>query len=257
MIDIHSHILPGIDDGARNVEESMDLIRQAYSNGVTDIIVTPHYMTGSDYISDNAEKRKVITRLKYYVKKEKIPINIYLGNEVFVENDMLKYKKNKQITTLNNSKYLLFELPLNYKFNGLNDVVFNLEANKIIPVIAHPERYACVKEDPSIIEDLINKGVLFQCNLGSFLGVYGKKSKEIVILLLKHHAITFMGSDIHRSGNEFYNRIDEVKNIMRKYIDDSEIEDIFVNNAKRVLEKNVITKSKFTPFKKTLFGNWK
>ncbi len=257
MIDIHSHILPGIDDGAKTIKDSMKIIKQAYYNGVTDIIVTPHYMLGSDYVCDNQEKRKLVTKLRLYVKKANIPVSIYLGNEVFVENDMLQLKKDKQIMTLNNSKYLLFELPLNYKYNGLGDVIFNLECNDIIPIIAHPERYSCIKENPSLIEDLIDKGVLFQSNLGSFLGVYGKLAKETAILLLKHHAITFIGSDTHRESNNFYSRIDEVKKIMRKYISEDEIEDLFVNNACKILAKETIRPAKYIPFKKNIFGKWK
>ena len=115
MIDIHSHILPGIDDGSKSFEESMELIRSASSNGVTDIIATPHYIVGSDYMINNEEKRKLLLKLKKQIKKEEIPINLYLGNEVFVENNMLELRKKKEITTLHNSKYLLFELPLNYK----------------------------------------------------------------------------------------------------------------------------------------------
>ena len=79
MIDIHSHILPGIDDGSKSIEESIDILKQASENGVTDIIVTPHYMLGSEYIVNNEDKRKLLTKLKRYAKKEGLEINLYLG----------------------------------------------------------------------------------------------------------------------------------------------------------------------------------
>lgn len=257
MIDIHSHILPGIDDGSRSIEESMELVKKACSNGVTDLIVTPHYMVGSDYIVNNADKKKLLDKLKRRVKKEGLEINLYIGNEVFIENNMVSLKKSKEIAALNNSKYLLFELPLNYTFNGVSDVLFDLRANGIIPVIAHPERYAFVKKDPSVIEDLIDKGALFQSNIGSFLGVYGKKAKETAILLLKHNAISFMGSDIHRKENLFYERINEVKKVLRKYVDDEEIENLFSNNAQKIIDKEIINTKDYIPFKKNIFGKWK
>lgn len=257
MIDIHSHILPGIDDGSKSFEESMNIIKKAVDANVTDLILTPHYMLGSDYTTNNVAKRKLVTKLKREVKKQKLPINLYLGNEVFVENDMHNLKRNGEIATLNNSKYLLFELPLNYKYNGIDDVLFELGCKGYRPIIAHPERYSFLKENPSLITELIDKGALFQSNLGSFLGTYGKKTREIAILFLKHHAITFIGSDIHHDKNDFYDRIDECKAIMRKYISEEEIDDLFDNNSNKILNKEEISIAKYTPFKKSLFGKWK
>ena len=257
MIDIHSHILPGIDDGSKSFEESMELIRSASSNGVTDIIATPHYIVGSDYMINNEEKRKLLLKLKKQIKKEEIPINLYLGNEVFVENNMLELRKKKEITTLHNSKYLLFELPLNYKFNGIEDLLFDLGCKGIVPVIAHPERYAFLKENPSLATRLIDAGALFQTNVGSFLGIYGKKAQETAILFLKHHAITFIGSDIHHTDKNYYELIDKAKKVMKKYISDDEIKKLFEKNAEKVLNKEEIKNVKCVPFKKGLFGKWK
>lgn len=257
MIDIHSHILPGIDDGSRSFEESIEIIKKAYDNGVTDLVVTPHYIVGSEFMVNNSEKRKLLTKLKGLLKKEKIDINLYLGNEVFVENNMPALKKASKIATINGSKYLLFELPLNYTFNGLNDVIFDLRNKGFIPIIAHPERYAFLKENPSLIEDLIDKGALFQANIGSFTGLYGKRSKEISLLFLKHHVITFVGSDVHHKSNKFYDSIEEVKKLMKKYISDEEIEDLFVNNARKVLNKEILEVANYTHIKKGLFGKWK
>lgn len=257
MIDIHSHVLPGIDDGSCSFEESIEILKKAYENGVTDLVATPHYIVGSDFTVNNAEKRKLLTKLKRLIKKENIDINIYLGNEVFVENNMSELKKTSKVATINNSKYLLFELPMNYKFNGLDDVIFGLRNKGFIPVIAHPERYAFLKENPSLIENLIDKGALFQSNIGSFIGSYGKKSKEVALLFLKHHAITFIGSDTHHTKNIFFDSIDEIKELMRKYISEEEIEDLFINNARKVLNKELIEVANYTHIKKGLFGKWK
>ena len=257
MIDIHSHILFGIDDGSKSFEESMNIIKKAVDANVTDIILTPHYMLGSDYVTNNVEKRKIISKLKREVKKQELPINLYLGNEVFVENDMDSLKNNGEITTLNNSKYLLFELPLNYVYNGIGDVLFELRCKGYIPVVAHPERYTFLKENPSLITELIDKGALFQSNIGSFLGTYGRHAKETAILFLKHHVITFMGSDIHHDTHDFYDRINECKDIMRKYVSEEEIDDLFNNNANKILNKEEISVAEYIPFKKSLFGKWK
>lgn len=257
MIDIHSHILPDIDDGARTVEESMEIIKNASKNGVTDLIVTPHFILGSDYEADNVTKRKLVTKLKRRITKEKLPINIYLGNEVFIENDMLKLKKDGLVSTLNNSRYLLFELPLNDRYIGVSDILFQLGCKGYKGIIAHPERYAIVKKDPSIVFDFIEKGALIQCNIGSFFGHYGSKAKHAAILLLKHHAISFIGSDIHHSYSDYYDKLEELKKLMRKYISEEEIEDILVNNARKILKKEMIVEPKVKPLKKNMFGKWK
>lgn len=254
MIDIHSHILYGIDDGAKTIEDSIDIIRQAAANGVTDIIVTPHFILGSTYNCNNINKKSLITKIKNKLKKENIDVSIYLGNEVFVEQDMLKLKKDGLIATLCNGKYLLFELPMNGEITGLSDIIFNLRCKGYIPVIAHPERYLNIKKNPKIVEDLLAKGALFQSNIGSFLGVYGKTAQKTAILLLKHHAITFIGSDIHHAKDNFYNSLEEVKRILLKYVSNEEVEDLLVNNASKILNKEVIETVSIKPIKKGLFG---
>ena len=257
MIDIHSHILPGIDDGSRSMDESIEILKKAQSCGVTDIIVTPHYITGSNYIVNNIDKKILLQSLKKELKKRNINIKLYLGNEVFVENNMLELKEKGEISTLNNSKYLLFELPLNYEFNGVEDVIFNLRCNKIIPIIAHPERYAYLKKNPLLIKDLIDAGALLQSNIGSFLGVYGKEAKELAILFLKHNMITFISSDIHRRNHNYYERLDELKSILIKYISEEEINNLLGENARKILNKEIIEEASYTPIKKGFFGKWK
>lgn len=257
MIDIHAHILPGIDDGSRSIDESIEILRKAYNCGVTDIIVTPHYITGSNYVVNNIDKRTLLQTLKRELKKRNIDIKLYLGNEVFVENNMLELKEKGEISTLHNSKYLLFELPLNYEFNGVEDVIFNLRCKKIIPIIAHPERYAYLKKNPTLIKDLIDAGALIQSNIGSFLGVYGKEAKKLAILFLKHNMITFIGSDIHRRNHNYYEKIDELKNILRKYIKEEEINNLLGENARKILNKETIEEASYTPIKKGFLGKWK
>ncbi len=257
MVDIHAHILPGIDDGSRSMDESIEILRKAQSCGVTDIIVTPHYIAGSNYIVNNVDKRNLLQSLKRELKKRNIDIKLYLGNEVFVENNMLELKEKGEISTLHNSNYLLFELPLNYEFNGVEDVIFNLRCKKIIPIIAHPERYTYLKKNPSLVKDLIDAGAYLQSNIGSFLGVYGKEAKELAILFLKHNMITFIGSDIHRRNHNYYERIDELKSVLKKYITEEEINNLLGENARKVLNKEIIEETSYTPIKKGLFRKWK
>ena len=257
MIDIHTHILPGIDDGSKSFDESIAILKKASKNGVTDIVLTPHFIIGSTYDADNLKKKQLFKELKIKVVEENIDINLYLGNEVFVENNMLELLENNYITTLNGSKYLLFEIPMNNSYHGLNDLIFNLRANDCIPIIAHPERYLVFKENPELIYKLIDQGALFQVNIGSFFGYYGTKAKELAFLLAKHHMVHFISSDTHHKENEFYDKIKDLKHELSKYISKKEINDLFSDNARKVLNNEDINIGEYTEFKKGIFGKWK
>lgn len=257
MIDIHSHIIPNIDDGSKSIEESLHIISYASKCGVSDIVCTPHFILGSVYNADNSKKQKLFDELKTEVKKLNIPVNLYLGNEVFVENDMLSLLTDKKITTINDSKYLLFELPMNNEFNGIRELIFNLQVNGYIPILAHPERYTHFHTNPQIIMDLKEQGVLFQCNVGSFYGHYGKSCKDMFIMLLKHHMINFISSDTHYDAHKFYEQMQLLKTDLKKYISDDEIEELLNKNAQCVLENQKLQPRESTKIEKTIFGHWK
>ena len=167
MIDIHNHILPNIDDGSKSFEESINILKQAYESGVTDIIVTPHFILGSSYSSKVKDNETILKELKNKLKLENININLYLGNEIFVENNMLELLKSKSVTSLNKSRYVLFELPMNNNFKGLKDLLFNLQVNGYIPVIAHPERYRFIKENKYLGKNVILLGLAGSYSYGT------------------------------------------------------------------------------------------
>ena len=120
MTDIHSHIIFDVDDGSSSIEESIKLIKELKNAGFDNIIMTPHYIEGSEYSSENEEKLTKLALLKEEVKKQNIDINLYLGNEIFINDHIIEGIKEDKIYTLNNSKYLLFELP----FHNLNLTIY-------------------------------------------------------------------------------------------------------------------------------------
>ena len=255
MIDIHSHILPNIDDGARELSESINIIKKAVSNGVTDIVVTPHFILGSSYSSKKSQNKKLLATLKKELKD--VPVNLYLGNEVFVDNDMVNMLKKGIISTINDSRYVLFELPMNNEFNGIKNLIIDLKLNGYVPVIAHPERYRFIKKDPTKILELIEAGALFQSNIGSVMGRYGKEAKKTLLLLLRHHAITFMGSDTHYSTDSFYDNKKECQKILSKIIDSEYITALFEGNARKALNDEFIDIETVIPFKTSVFHKYK
>ena len=224
MKDIHSHILYGIDDGSTSLEESLDLLSKLEHEGVTDIVVTPHYIIGSDYNSNNADKRKILEEVK-----KKTNIKMYLGNEVFLDNNILEYIKKKEISTINNSQYLLVEFPLTQKLNNYKEILFNLRKIGCIPIIAHPERYHYLKIEDFI--ELVESGCLLQGNITSLCGKYGRDAKKNLELLLRKHMIHVLGTDTHRHVLPIQDCVKELEKILDKKM----IEDITVNNFDKII----------------------
>ena len=257
MIDLHSHILPNIDDGSKSLEESIAIINQAVSNGVTDIIVTPHFILGSSYNKEKNANKTLLADLKTRVEAESLSINLHLGNEIFVDIEMVSLLKKKKIASLNDSRYVLFELPMNNEYKNIIKTLFDLQSAGYIPIIAHPERYRIVKENPQVIEKWQEAGAVFQSNIGSLFGRYGKEAKSTLITLLKHAAISFIASDIHHSRDTFYEDIPKLKKMLKKIVKEDYIEELFELNGKKVLNNEKIEVREIIPFKKNIFGQYK
>lgn len=233
MFDIHSHILYGIDDGSRTLEESLEVLNMANIRGITDIVVTPHYIKDSKYHSNNKEKKQLLNTLNKEMKKRNININLYLGNEVYID-EGIPSLLDTDISTINGSKYLLIELPMGSKSLILEEVLDELEDNNIIPIIAHPERYLRYYKDYDFFYQLKQRGCYLQGNIGSIYGHYGRKSKKMIKELLKRNLIDFFGSDIHHQDQHFYN-YDIKKDLLKIVKNESLVEDILINNAKRII----------------------
>ena len=233
MIDIHAHVLPGIDDGARNFDDSLDMIRGLSSCGVTDVIATPHYVNESIYVSSRSENMKLAQELNKLLNEAEIPVNVYLGNEIYIDPDILRLLKANKISTMAGSKHLLVELPLNDEYPNYLDYLQELLEQGYNIVLAHPERYSIVQDDYGVIGDLIEMGVLLQCNLGSITGKYGKEAKKVIRRIIKDKLVFAFGSDLHRPGRE-----EELQLAMKKlakYYNPRELEQVLVSNPKRLL----------------------
>lgn len=256
MIDIHCHLLNNVDDGSKSIEESINLIKQAVSKGVEKIILTPHFILDTKFnLEPNIINEKFL-ELKRQVEKENINVQLYLGNEVFIETNLVELYKENKFMTLNNSRYLLFEFSLNNYYNGTLDLLFNLKSNGIEPIIAHPERYAFIQNNPLILNDLVSHGAKLQLDLGSYYGKYGKRAKKIFILIIKKHMASFIGTDTHREKDNIYDNIESIKKDLLKYITKDEIEDLLINNPKKVINNNVID-LEYKTIKKSIFNRFK
>ena len=234
MRDIHSHIIYGIDDGSRSLEESIKLLKIQEEKGITDIILTPHYIENTDYTCSIKQKKDIIKELKKHTT-----INLYIGNEVYITENIKELLEDKKISTLNNSRYLLVELPMNNKIVDVEDILFNLIRINIIPIIAHPERYSYVQDNIKYLDGLKDLGVLFQGNYESLFGKYGTNAKKTLKKLIKLNYISFLGSDMHRLGYK-YHQEEVAKKILRITRNKDLVEDLISNNILKVINnKNI------------------
>lgn len=208
MIDIHSHILNNVDDGSDSLENTLNILRKAEKAGFSDIILTPHYI---ENYYDNTKDfiNKKINELKQSLYREEIIVNLHQGNEIMLTDNTPKLLQEWKIVSLANSRYVLFELPFSNRMLNFENIIFELKEIGAIPVLAHPERYLYIQENPNELLEMLNLGILLQSNYGSFMGLYGKKAKTTAELLLKNKLIHFLGSDTHKQGT-IYENIDKI-----------------------------------------------
>lgn len=233
MIDIHSHILPGIDDGARTLGDSIDIVQELVSQGVTDIIATPHYITDTIYTSGREENVKLLEKLRQALAEAGITTNVFLGNEIFIDIDIAKLLKQKVVSTLADSEYVLVEFSLNEEYPNYVDILGNLMEQGYKVILAHPERYLIAQRDYGVLENLCDMGVLMQCNLGSFIGRYGKSAEKLAVRLAKENRIFAVGSDIHHVRGD--NSVLKAQKRLGKYYDKSELERVLVKNPSKII----------------------
>ncbi|MBI9008849.1 MAG: capsular biosynthesis protein [Tenericutes bacterium] len=196
MIDIHTHILPCVDDGSPDMQTSIDLIKEEITQGVTDVFVTPHYFKQRGYLSPVKENIEGFNSLKEEIEKQGLKVNLYLGNEIYYNIHTLRDLESGLTKPLGNSKYVLIEFSLFEEDEDIAEAVHNLTAKGYLPIIAHPERYPYLN-DLNSYAYLKRMGALIQLNASSLTGDYGRKVKKFVLKAIKNNLVDFVASDIH------------------------------------------------------------
>ncbi|MCI9246369.1 MAG: hypothetical protein HFJ30_04500 [Clostridia bacterium] len=233
MIDIHCHILPGIDDGSRDVEESMEMIREAYKAGFTNIISTSHYIEES-YNVPKVRRQELIDMLNSKIEQEGMQIKIYNGAEAYITPNLVELIKAEELPTMNGTKYLLMELPMHNQILNLESIVSKVINQGITLIIAHPERYSYVQKNYKVLNELAEMGVLFQANYGSCIGQYGKEAEKTLKKLLKANRISFFGTDCHRAGS-IYDKMPEILKKLEKMIGKEKLEELTTINPQKLI----------------------
>lgn len=238
MIDMHCHILPGVDDGASDLEEAIEMAKIAQSEGIRKIVNTSHfhpefkYKMGEGLINE-------IGKFNLVLKENNIDIEVLLGNEIYYSDEVIENLKELEFHTLNDSRYLLIEFsPMNVPKN-LANVVYEIKLKGYIPILAHVERYNSIMENPNIIYDCIKEGAIIQVNASSILGKHGKEIKKISDILLDNDMVHIIASDAHGSERrrpQLKGAYDFVKS---KYSEDV-AKNLFINNQSLIISNEDI-----------------
>jgi tyrosine-protein phosphatase YwqE len=198
-VDIHSHLIPGIDDGSKTIEDTIILAKGLQELGYKKIITTPHIM--SDYYQNNPEIiRKGLSDVKKAFAENNILLDIDIAAEYYIDYEFTKKIGNEELLTFGDN-YILIEFSFLEPTHGYNEAIFKLQTNGYKPILAHPERYSYWYNNPSDLLALKDKDVMFQLNLLSLTGLYGEGSLNIVKLLLENSFVDWLGTDMHHLGH--------------------------------------------------------
>lgn len=239
MIDFHNHILPDVDDGSKSTDISLEMLRFAQSQGITEVVNTVHFQhpkMEKRLISYEIIKEKT-DELQNLLNQNKIDIKLHFGSEVYFLPNLMTIKNNP-LTTFGNGKYMLIEFPLIQVPELQKKHLFDLKLSGVTPIIAHPERYITVQDDLSMVTTWLEAGCLIQVDAGSILGKLGKKSKEVAEKILKNGWCQIIGSDSHDNSNRNFCLREAHDYVMRWIGVDGK--KMFSDNPKKVLEGNPI-----------------
>lgn len=240
MFDIHSHILYGVDDGAGNLSDSVEMAQLAAESGTKGLIATPHCNIPG--VFDNywtAELLEKLSVLRQELKKRNIPIEIYSGQEVFLSKKFETHLKNGEFITLNNSRYMLVELDFRTDEASMMSRLQRLTDCGYVPIVAHPERYGLVIENPGIITAIKSSGCLVQVNAGSVLGDFGPYIKRTAQAILRNGLADFVASDAHSQYSRTPN-LSDVHEYISENISYDYADELFKINPWKVIKNDII-----------------
>lgn len=240
MIDIHCHILPGVDDGPRTIEESLEMAKQAEQQGITTIVATPHHRNGSFDNSKNSIIQEV-SFLNRELARENIDIEILPGQETRIYGELVEETSGEELLTVNNTGiYILIEFPSSHLPRYANKLLFDLQMKGFVPIIVHPERNREISENPGKLYQLIKEGALSQLTASSVTGKMGKKIKKMSLDLIFHHQAHLIASDAHNTTTrpfdlrEAYETIEKEFGVSMRYT--------IQENADLVIEGKMVAK---------------
>lgn len=234
VTDIHCHILPGVDDGAKNLDQSKEMLDIAYEEGIRIMIATPHHMPEDE---DNASPEVIqekVAQLQAYVDEQGYDMTILPGNEVYFYSEAPELLEEGKINTMAGTDYVLVEFSPMDEGRYIRNSLAELQNMGYEPIIAHVERYDSLCKDLDRITELRDMGILIQVNVASIMGDFGKPMKAVAEKLLKKQMVDFIGTDAHSSGRRAP-RVKECAEYLYKKYPAAYVDKILYANAEKYI----------------------
>lgn len=254
MIDIHSHILWGLDDGAKNEEISTEMLEIAKKETIEHIIVTPHFMVGHNTYDQSLLAARM-QEVQQKIDQNGWSIQLHMGQELFLDPDLEELWEKGAYASLANSNYLLIEFPMSQIPSYTKDVLYRLQLKGLIPIIAHPERYREIQKDPNQLYEFLERGCFAQINTSSMTGIFGEKVAQTAKILWEHNMVHFVGSDAH-TNTKRAPRFLQSYELATQWVGSEKTQQVFEKNGKYILQNQLLPFSSpknYQPKKKSFF----
>ena len=238
MLDMHSHIIPGIDDGAKDQETALSMLKIAAHNGTTHIAATPHVIEGQ-WLPEWKTILEECRRLQQMAREEGLPITVVPGAEVAMGMNVLQLMKGPGAYCINEGRYMLVELPMTEIPAFADEFFFTLQARGITPILAHPERYIKLMSNPERLGDWIRRGILTQMKGTSLTGVMGERVREFAERLLLQDMIYMIGSDAHSKRTRNSNLLSAAEKV-KQLLGNENAHRLLVTNPQIILNNGEI-----------------
>lgn len=237
MIDLHCHILPGIDDGASSETESIAMLQAAIDEGVTTIAATPHH--NRQYTNEKQAILHKVEELRQLIKENNLAIEVVPGQEVRIYGELLEdYENNKLVTISEHSRYMLIEFSSSHVPRYAERLLYDMELQGLKPVIVHPERNAEIMQNPDKLYQLVEKGALTQVTAASVTGHFGKKIQKFTSQLIEADLAHIIASDAHNTAGRTFRMRQAFAEIETHY--GMDYVDYFQENAKLILDNKAV-----------------
>jgi protein-tyrosine phosphatase len=200
MIDLHSHILPGVDDGSPNLETSIKMAKIAENDGIEVMACTPHFMPGL-YDNQSDDIRQRVSHLNEVFEMQGIKLALVVGADAHIRPDFLNCLRSGSILTLHDSRYVLFEPPHALMPKGMADLLFNVQMTGYVPILTHPERYSWIEQNYKVFEELAHSGVWMQITASSLTGRFGGRAQYWGQRMLAEGLVSIIATDAHNTAS--------------------------------------------------------
>lgn len=236
--DIHCHVLPGIDDGAKNMEESLQMLKEAYADGIRCVIATPHY----HHHRGRASRETILEKVRQVQEavRECCPeLVVYSGNELFYDNSLLDAIAEEKVCSMAQSKYILIEFSPETEYVQMRNALRSIQTQGVWPILAHIERYLCLVKKPALAAELADMGIYLQANAGGVLGRYGRKEKKLIKKMFAMGYVSFVATDAHDTEKR-KQELSEAAAYVEKKFGHETMEDCFWNNPQAIITHQII-----------------